>query len=115
MPDLINLDLSRFDMRLDLLNFRSLWELLQLVENDSEIGAWHLLYRLVAHHVVLVLQITTRVVRGIGIPVNSAGGFFISATLTIDVLRQASIALFGGFAIHGDAVVADMKDFTPES
>ena len=43
MPDLVDLNLSRHDMHLDLLDFWSLWELLQLVENDSEIGAWHLL------------------------------------------------------------------------
>ena len=65
---------------------------------------------LVSHHVELILQIAACAMRGVRIPVNSAGDFFISAMLTIDVLRQASIALFDGFAVLGDAVMADMKD-----
>jgi hypothetical protein len=53
--DLIDLNLSRIDMRLDFLDFRSQWELLQLVENNIEVGTWHLLHRLVANHVKLIL------------------------------------------------------------
>jgi hypothetical protein len=38
MTDLIDLNLSHFDMCLDLLEFWSQWELLQLIENDGEVG-----------------------------------------------------------------------------
>ena len=69
----------------------------------------------VAQHVKLILHIAACAVRGVRIPVNSMGGFFILATLKIGVLRQASIAHFDGFVILGDAVVADMKDPTPKS
>ena len=55
MADLVDLNLSRFDMCLDLLEFWSRWELLHLIENDDEIGAWRLLHRLIAHHVKLIL------------------------------------------------------------
>jgi hypothetical protein len=74
-------------MRLDFLDFRSQWELLQLVENDIEVGTWRLLHRLVANHVKLILQIAMRTVQGIRIPVSPAGSFFILTVLMIGVLR----------------------------
>lgn len=49
---------------------------------------------------------------GIWIPIGHMGGFFVSTTLAIGVLRQASIALVSGFAILGDAIVADMEELT---
>ena len=36
VPDLVDLNLGRFNMRGDLFNFRSLWEFGQLVENNNE-------------------------------------------------------------------------------
>ena len=107
------MDLRRFDMGLDLLAFWSPRELLQLVVNNGEIGAWRLLHRLVAHHVKLLLQIATMV--AVCILVGPMGTFSASMTLAIGVLRQASVALIGSFAISGDAVMANMKNHAPES
>ena len=52
--ELIDLNLSCYDMRSDLLDLWSLRKFLELVESNSEIGAWGLLDRLVAHHVKLL-------------------------------------------------------------
>lgn len=116
MPDLVDLDLGQFDMRGDLFNFWSPWEIFQLVnKNNGNIGASRLLHRLIAHHVELVLQITASAMWGIGIPISSVGGFFISVSLAIGVLRQAGIVLVDDFTIFGDAVMTDMKDLAPQS
>ena len=40
--------------------------------------------------------------------------FCISATLAIGVLRQMSFALFSGFTVFGDAVVANVENHAPE-
>ena len=44
MLHLIDLYLSCLDVRLDLLDFYSLWELFQLIENDNMISTWNLLH-----------------------------------------------------------------------
>jgi hypothetical protein len=54
-------------------------------------------------------------VQGVRIPVSPEGGFFILASLTIDILRQACIALVEGFTISSDAVMADVVDPAPKS
>jgi hypothetical protein len=113
MPDLINLDLGRFDVNADLFNLRSPWESGQLVEDNDEVGAWHLLHRVVTHYVELLVEVAANVRWAIWIPVSRASGFFIPATLAIGVLHHASIALASGFAILGDAIMANMKDLTP--
>ena len=52
---------------------------------------------------------------GIRVPVSPTGDFFISTLLVIGVPFQAGIAIGGGFAISGDAVVADVVDPAPKS
>jgi len=46
--------------------------------------------------------------------VGHLGCFCISATLAVDVLRQTSHALFSGFGILGDAIVANMENHAPK-
>jgi hypothetical protein len=55
IPELVDLDLSRYNMRSDLLDLWSLRKFLELVETNGEIGTWGLVNRLVAHHVELLL------------------------------------------------------------
>ena len=55
VPKLVDLDLSCYDMRSDLLDLWSLGKFLELVESNSEIGAWGLVDRLVTHHIELLL------------------------------------------------------------
>ena len=52
--------------------------------------------------------------RSTTILISRLGYFCILATLVIGVLRQTSFALFSGFAILGDAVVADVENHAPE-
>jgi len=49
------------------------------------------------------------------IPVIPVGNFFILVMLTISIPCQASIMLVRGFAVSGDAVVANMKNPSPKS
>ena len=111
MPDLVDLDLSRLDMRGDLFDLQSSWESSQLVENNSEVGAWHLLHRLVAHHVEFLIEVVAHAEWAVWIPIGLSNGFFVPVMLAIDILRQASITLISGFAILRDTVV---EELTPE-
>ena len=115
MPKLIDLDLGHLDVRIDLFGLQSPWESGQFVEDNGKVSARCLLHRLVAYHVELFVDMAAHAGWAVLIPISLVSSFFVSATLVIDVLRQASIALVGGFAILGDAVMADMKDLAPES
>ena len=49
--ELVDLDLCSYDVRMDLLDLQSVREFVELVESNSEIGAWGLIDWLVANHV----------------------------------------------------------------
>ena len=98
-------------------NHLDLWsvrEFVELVESDSEIGAWSLIDWLVANHVKCLFQIVLMAGRATTILIGRLGYFCISAMLAIGVLRQMSFALFSVFAILGDAVMADVENHAPE-
>ena len=82
---LVDLDLSCYDMRSDLLDLWSLEEFLELVESNDKIGAWSLVDRLVAHHVELLPQITPPTWWAVSIHVAHAGRLSILVTLGIGV------------------------------
>jgi hypothetical protein len=70
---------------------------------------------LVAHHVKLFIEVATHAGWAVWIVVGHTSSFFVSTMLMIGVPRQASITLFGGFAISSDTIMTDMKDLAPES
>ena len=45
--------------------------------------------------------------------VGRLGYFYILATLAIGVLRRTRFALFSGFVVFGDAVMADVGNHAP--
>ena len=49
--ELVDLDLCSYDVRMDLLNLWSVREFVELIESDSEIGAWSLIDWLVTNHI----------------------------------------------------------------
>ena len=49
--ELIDLDLCNYDVCVDLLDLWSVREFVELIESDSEIGAWSMIDWLVANHV----------------------------------------------------------------
>jgi hypothetical protein len=87
IPELVDLDLSRYNMRSDLLDLWSLRKFLELVETNGEIGTCGLVNQLVTHHVDLLLQIMAPAWWVVSILVGPVGCLCISAMLVIDVLR----------------------------
>lgn len=95
------MDLGCFKQRSNLDHLQSLLEFAQLVGSYNEIGARRLFHQSVIHHDELMLEILSDTM------VGNVCSFFVMAPLAIGVIGLAGPMLFAGFAINGEAIMAD--------
>jgi len=112
--ELIDLDLCNYDVCVDLLDLWSVRDFVELVESDSEIGAWSLIDWLVANHVKCLFQIALMAGQATTIFTGLRGCFCVSTMLAIGVLLMTSVALFSSFTLLGNTIMADVENHAPE-